>query len=113
MSNIGYIILIIGEGTRASESQNPATPLSQGNEEVGSTLDEYYDCITILFQMTSPQRPALVSTGGTDDTSLSEFMYRSIMYHTYTHMTVNISCGDPRISEVTGSVAYIFLSWLL
>ncbi len=36
--HLGYIILIIGEGTRASESQNPATPLSQGNEEVGVGL---------------------------------------------------------------------------
>ncbi len=37
-----YILLvslkIIGEGTRASESQNPALPLSQGNEEVGVGL---------------------------------------------------------------------------
>ncbi len=38
----------------------------------------------ILFQMTSPQRPALVSTIGTDDTSFSEYMYRYIMY-THTH----------------------------
>ncbi len=55
----------------------------------------YYPWI-ILFQMTSPQQPALVSTVGTDDTSLSESIIiipRSI-------------CGDPRISEVTGSVTY-------
>ncbi len=42
--HLGYILLvyliIIGEGTRASESQNPALPISQGNEEVsvGQTL---------------------------------------------------------------------------
>ncbi len=31
-------VIIIGEGTRASESQNPALPISQGNEEVGVGL---------------------------------------------------------------------------
>ncbi len=36
---------IIGEGTRASESQNPATPLSQGNEEVGVGLN----IVTVLL----------------------------------------------------------------
>ncbi len=30
-----FTLLYIVEGTRASESQNPALPLSQGNEEVG------------------------------------------------------------------------------
>ncbi len=40
--------------------------------------------------MTSPQRPALVSTGGTDDTSLSESMYSLLYYvlgviHTCAH----------------------------
>ncbi len=52
----------------------------------------------ILFQMTSFQRPALVSS------SLSESMY----VNTYTH-----EISDPRISVVTGSVTYILLSWLL
>ncbi len=31
-------LLYIGEGTHASESQNPALPISQGNEEVGVGL---------------------------------------------------------------------------
>ncbi len=72
-----YILYIIGEGTRASESKNPALPISQGNEEVGvgTTLVEHcYSPWIILFQMTSP-----VSTVGTDDPSFSESMYRSIM----------------------------------
>ncbi len=29
---------ILGEGTRASESQNPALPIPQGNDEVGVGL---------------------------------------------------------------------------
>ncbi len=32
------LLIIIGEGALASEPQNPATPLSQGNEEVGVGL---------------------------------------------------------------------------
>ncbi len=38
--------------------------------------------------MASPQQPALVSTGGTDDTSLSESMYRS-MYYVYTQIILS------------------------
>ncbi len=47
--------------------------------------------------MASPQQPALVSPVGTDDTSLSE----SIII-----IPRSKSNGDPRISEVTGSVTY-------
>ncbi len=69
-----YLFIYIGEGTRASESQNPATPKFQGNGKVGVDI-HYYDGV-LLTQMASPQR--------SNDTSLSESMYRSIMY-THTH----------------------------
>ncbi len=65
--------------------QNPRIQPQQNSKEMKRLVIIMKVCYyPILFQMASPQRPALVSTVGTDDTSLSESMYRSIMY-THTH----------------------------
>ncbi len=64
----------------------------------------------ILFQMASPQGPSLVSTVGTDDTSLSEYVYRIDVYTTiYTIIVTENRTAMSGFGEVPTDMSQIHL----
>ncbi len=78
-------------GNRASESQNPATPISQGNEEVGVIMNVCYSPMEYIIS--DDKSPVINSVCvGTKWCAVNTFGFYSviIMHFVHVHVYVHI-----------------------